>query len=241
MQKSHRSSDSLLAFRAIRLSRLFSAWPEELAREVSARARIIRAAAGDKFVRQGQVLEGLYVIVSGCVEIGSDRSDGRRYVRRYAEPGYIFGFPSIFDGKGTSFFYVAHQATQLVLVQKSVFLSILERHPQLWRSVVREVVGNQRLVLSAIEEWMFEGLRVRLTRLLVSLATAFGTRETAGTAIQIRLTKDDLGDLLGVTRQSVSKELRRLEREGLVISAYGRLTLIDQAALGRIANSPAQD
>lgn len=204
-------------------------------RQVAVGAKIIRAAAGDTFVCQGQVLDGLYVIVSGCVEIGTDRPDGRRYIRHYAEPGYIFGFPSVLDGKGTSFSYVAHQMTQLVLVQKSVFLSILEKHPPLWPSVAREVVGNQRLVLSAMEEGMFESLRVRLTRLLVSLATAFGTRETAGTAIQIRLTKDNLGDLLGVTRQSVSKELSRLEKEGLLISSYGRLTLIDQSALSRIA------
>ena len=232
------SEDRLLVQRTFRNSRLFKDWPDEQVQELCAGARVIRAAGGENIVRQGEVLNGLYVIATGCVEIGLARADGRHFIRRFAEPGYVFGFPSVFDGKGTSFSYKAHELAQLVFVRKPDFLSILERHPELWLSVVREVVGYQRLTLDAIEESMFERFEVRLARLLVSLAEAFGVREGRGTAIHIKLTQDSLGHLLGATRQSVSRELKRFEKDGLIIINYGRITLANPPALERIAQAP---
>jgi CRP-like cAMP-binding protein len=229
------AGDDLFVRRTIRNLRLFKSWPEGPLEDICAGSRVIRATAGENLVRQDQVLNGLYVVAAGCVEIGSTRLDGRRYIRRFAEPGYVFGFPSMFDGKGTTFSYAAHETTQIVFVQKSKFLEILALHPELWLSVVREIVGNHRMTLVTIEESMFESLSIRLARLLVSLADAFGTREDLGTAIHIKLTQDSLADLLGATRQSVSRELKRLESGGLVIIQYGRVTLTDPAALARVA------
>jgi CRP/FNR family cyclic AMP-dependent transcriptional regulator len=217
---------------------VFRQWPEAQLEEICAGAREIRAEAGKAVLRQGQVVDGLYVIVAGSLEVGTAQRDGRRYIRRYAEPGSAFGFMSLFDGQGSPYSYVAHDPAQLLFIEKSVLLAVLMRHPGLWLSVAEVLARFQRVALAVLEERIFESLRVRLARALVSLANAYGTREGEHAGIAIRITQDNLGSLLGVTRQSVSKELKGFEREGLIAIEYGRIVLADTAALEEMAREP---
>ena len=160
-------------------------------------------------------------------------------MRRFAELGLIVGLMSMFDGEGAPHLYLAHLPTQLVFVPKLTLLPILSRNDQLWLSIVRQMAAYQRQFLSSMADGLFQTLRVRLARAVVSLTRAYGTKAVGQQTIRIRLTQEDLGALLGVTRQSISKELRLLELEGVLRVGYGKLMVTDQDALGRVADEPA--
>ena len=217
--------------RALRVFPLFEKWPDSQRRELIPAARLVCVNPGETLIRQGEVLEGLYGIVSGAVEVASTQQDGRWYTRRLALPGMISGFLSSIDKQGSPYYYIALEPTTALFVKWPDFVDILERHPQLWMGVVTELLKVQRLTLAVIEEHIFESARVRMVRLLMHLASMHGKRER-GTMVRIPLTQDKLASLLGISRQSTSKELKLLERAGVVGRGYGSL-LVDLEKIGR--------
>ena len=213
------------AYRALKQVHLFCNWPDDLLRQAADASKMLEADAGDEFVHVGQVLEGLYVIASGAVAIGVHNSDGRRYLRRYAARGQVYGMLSMLDGKGCPQFYMSRLATKIIVVPKFIILSALEQHPRLWWALVQQWAVYHRNHLDAIHRIAFEPLRARLLRALLEYATQFGAKEAPKQGAELQLTQDELAALLGVTRQSVSRELKRLEREGHIQIVYGGIVL----------------
>lgn len=222
------------AYRVLKQVGLFQDWPDGFLMKAADACKTLDVGAGEEFIHVGQVLDGLYVIVSGTVAIGVHSSDGRRYLRRYAASGQVYGLLSMLDGRGNPQFYTSRGATRIIVVPKAVILSALDQHPRLWWSLVRQLSVYHRNHLAAIHQLAFDPLRVRLLRVLLSYAAQFGARGMPQTPVELRLTQDELADLLGVTRQSVSRELKRLEREGHVQVVYGGLVLRTSSELAGI-------
>ena len=186
---------------------------------------VIDARVDEDVVRQGQVLDGLYVIASGELAIGVLNRDGRRYVRRYAGRDQVYGLLSMFDRKPTPQFFSARVTSRVIFVPKAVVLEALERHPELWWGVVQWWSGIHRALLAGLHEIAFDTLRVRLVRALLAYARQFGMRELPATPVELRINQDELARLLGMTRQSVSREVKGLERDGLIEVVYGGVVL----------------
>lgn len=193
-------------------------------------ARVLTAGPGHVIVRQGRVVDGLYGVISGLVEIGSSSADGHRFIRRFGEPGQMWGFLSVFDGQGSPYFYFAHDTAQLLFIQKSDFLEFLDEFPDMWVSVVRELTRVHRETLKDIEELLFANLNVRLARLLLSLGKSNEDKD-APHGGRLKITQEQLAALLGVTRQSVSKELRALEDARIIEISYRGISILDAALL----------
>ena len=233
MRRPEPVEDDAFVHMAIGVVNLFKPWPRHLVDEIEKDMLVIRARPGDTIIQQGEVLLGLYAIATGRVEVGSINAEGRRYVRRIGVPGEMSGFLSVFDENGSPYSYRAQESTQILYLPKPAFFSLLHRHPDLWPRIAQDLVRSVRIMTVAVEEQIFESLRVRIARWLVSQAEDTGERQ--GTSVRVRITQDSLAALLGVTRQSVSKELKKLESEGLIRISYGHIDLPSRLALERVA------
>ena len=230
------SGDATRAERTLATVDPFREWPAASLRMLGTAARTLELAVGQTLVAQRQQVKGIYVIASGDIEVGTVSDDGRSYVRRFAHPGMLFGMISVLDGQGSPYSYIAHERSTLLFVPKDALLSALAHRPILWESVARFVAGFQRKALAAIDENMFVPLRNRLARTLVTLAMTRGApAHPPAVAVRVRTTQHDVANLLGVSRQSVSRELKLLERQGLVRIDYRAITLLDPSAVGRYA------
>jgi CRP-like cAMP-binding protein len=73
--------------------------------------------------------------------------------------------------------------------------------------------------------------------LLLMLVDQHGRGSQSGIEIDLKLSQDEFADMLGVTRQSLNRELKNLEKQGLISIAYSRITLVDMPALQCLARS----
>ena len=138
----------------------------------------------------------------------------------------MFGFVSVFDGLGSPHTYVAHADSEATYIPRNPLMRALETRNDLWLAVVRQMSSNHRTALQAIEDTLFTSTRRRLAIALVNTSERHGLLQ-AGGGIEVSLTQDELANLLGVTRQSISKELKRFERDGLLQIHYRRMLLLD--------------
>ena len=227
----------LLLNRALQEARPVGTWPVSCVKELIAATRVKTFEPDSWILRRGEPVNFLYIVVSGIVEISASSADGSRLTIRYAGPGWSFGLLGLVDGNPMNHSCRAHERTAVALLPKEVLFSILKREPTLWESVAREVAERNRFILRQFAEQAFEPLRVRLARVILILAESYGSECNDGVVVNLRLAKDKLGEMLSVSRQSVTKEIKPLETEGVIRMNYGRILILDMEALRAIARA----
>src|SRR5690606_5114083 len=113
----------------------FSSWPESALRALRTGARLRSAPPGSTVILQTYPVHGVYSIVEGSIEVGSTQAAGRRFIRRFAKPGTLFGLVSVLDGQGSPYTYLAHTKVLLLYVERTALLAALSKDPPLWRDI----------------------------------------------------------------------------------------------------------
>ncbi len=224
-----------LALRALQAAQPFKDWPLDVLQALAAHGRVDTYPRDTYILNRGQVTNALYIVISGIVEISAASIDGGKLIIRYGSSGWVFGLLNLLDGLPMNHYFRAHEPTTTVALPKAALLGALHRSPQLWESVVAEVAQRNRFILQQFAELAFDPLRTRLARAILILAQSYGTPSEAGVEVELRLAKHKLGELLGVSRQSVTKEMKRLGAEGIVAMHYGRISILDLPALSTLA------
>ncbi|HEY0915037.1 MAG TPA: Crp/Fnr family transcriptional regulator [Solimonas sp.] len=199
----------------------FRELPPDVVTQFAAMAVRRRLADGELLFAQGDAPDGLWNVVSGRIRAGSVSGDGKELLVMQFEPGAWFGEISMFDGLPRTHDSRAVGATEMLMLPRDKFLAVLAAQPELYPHFVKMLCRKLRLAFSYIEDAQFASLPARLARRLIDL----------------HLPQDDLGRMLGASRQSVSKELKTLEAGGVVVVDYGKLRVRDLAALQKIADA----
>lgn len=230
-------SDQDFAERALRISEPFRQWPADVLHGLARQSNVLEFPHGAVVLSRGQIVRAIYVIGSGGVETHVGGSDGRQFIFRYSEPGRTFGLLSFVDGGKLPHESVAVETTRMVAIPFSAMEEAMTLDSRLWIAVARELAGRFRRQIALTEESTFEPARVRLARELLNLSESHGEAGPTGTVLRLRLTQARMGELIGVSRQTVTTHLRELIGSGLVKWRYGNVTLCNIPALKKIAAS----
>ncbi|MEN2978540.1 Crp/Fnr family transcriptional regulator [Tistrella bauzanensis] len=209
--------------------------PEDAARLLAAAGTRRRLGDGQLIHAKGDEADALFGIVSGAVRIASAGNDGRELIIAVLEPGEWFGEIALIDGGRRTHDAVTLGETELLVVPKPAFHRLLADHATLSHQLLVLLCRRLRMTFSALEDEAFLPLDRRLAKRLLALADAYGEPDGAATRIALHLPQEELGHMLGASRQTINRLLGTWARDGLIIRAYGRITLTDRAALTRIA------
>jgi len=173
-------------------------------------------SAGEMIFGEGEPCSGLYIIESGSVRIFKSSAGGREQVLSIDGPGGSIAELPVFDGGNYPASAQAVTATTLVFVSKQDFHSLCIQHPEVALKVLRVVGGRLRRLVGIIEELSFTTVRHRLAALLVRLAKTEGVHSTSGVAFTLPVNNNELAAQIGTVRELVSRNLSRLQAEGLI-------------------------
>lgn len=217
----------------------FRPLPEDIVSQLAGMARRRDLVDGELLYAKGDAPEGLYCVLKGGVRTVSTSSDGKELLLMQFEAGGWFGEISMFDGLGRSHDARAVGATQVLILPRDRFLALLARQPELYPHFMKMLCWKLRLAFAYIEDAQFEPLTVRLARRLLDLQTLYGKPVDGGQLIDLHLPQDDLGRMLGASRQGINKDLKSWEARGWIELRYGQLVIRDAAALRHIADHGA--
>lgn len=205
--------------------------PDDIVAQLAAIAMHRRLGDGELLFAKGDAADGLYGVITGRVRISTAGSDGRELIVNLFEPGGWFGEISMFDGLPRTHDARAVGVTELLLIPRERFLSLLVERPTLYPHFLRMLCSKLRRSFAWIEYEAFLPLPARVALRLLELARAYGEETPEGTLIRLHLPQEELGRMLNVSRQSISKELNALRERGCIHIEYGRVLVRDRAAL----------
>ena len=208
---------------------LFADLSEEELRAVAARTATRHIAAGEQLFAEGDICQGFFVIQSGEVKIYKTAASGREQVLTIERAGDTIAELPVFDGGPYPASAVAINDATLLFVSKRDFRALVLEHPEVGLKVLRTVGSRLRRLVGLIEELSFTTVRGRLAMLLVRLARTEGRELTLPS-------NQELAAQIGTVRELISRNLGRLQAEGLIRVDGKRVIVPDVEALAGSAD-----
>jgi CRP-like cAMP-binding protein len=173
---------------------------------------------GRVVVNQGSPGDAVYVVASGYLKVCMSGHDGGTTTLGIMERGDVLGELSLFDGGPRSATVVALTRATLVVLRRETFLSIVENNVHLALSVLALMGRRLRQLSERSDDVGSLCVGARLARRLVLLAERYGQQTgPRRLRIAVKLSQQELGDMIDATRESVNTHLKLWEREDLLV------------------------
>ena len=184
---------------------------------------------GSLILSQGDAGEALFLISSGQVKVGVVAEDGREVILSVLGPGSFFGEMALLDDEPRSAHVTAMDDTTLLQLRRDDFRSRLSSAPELAEALLRELTRRLRRADDTIASLMLLDVNGRIAHLLLELAREEGGE--SGTRITRRLTHASIGQMVGASRETVSRTMRNLVLRNVVAVTRKEIVLLDPSAL----------
>ena len=184
-----------------------------------------RYAPGEMVFGEGEPCTGLYVVERGHIRVFKTSAAGREQVLTIDGPGSSVAEIPVFDGGLYPASGAAVDEATLLFIGKQDFQALCLAHPQVALKVLRVVGARLRRLVGIIEELSFTTVRHRLVSLLFRLAQREGRQTAEGLEFSLPANNQELASQIGTVRELVSRNLSRLQVEGLV-KVEGRTVMV---------------
>lgn len=176
---------------------------------------LLKFDAGELIFSESDPCLGLFVVQSGALRVFKMAANGREQILTVERAGGTVAELPVFDGGAYPASTVAAEDSEVVFIKKEDFRALCLQHPEVALKVLKMVGKRLRGLVGIIEELSFTTVRQRLIAYLLKLAaTAPGGRK--GIEIELPVSHQELAAELGTVRELVSRNLSRLQAEGLI-------------------------
>jgi CRP/FNR family transcriptional regulator, cyclic AMP receptor protein len=186
--------------------------------------------AGATVFERGDPGDGLFAVLVGTVRIGNRSADGKDAVFNLIKPGEIFGEIALLDGRERTADAQAATDCTLLLIDRRDFIPLLTGQPELAMKLIELLCARLRHTSEQVEDMLFLDLPRRLAKTLLWLTANSPSRRLA-------ITQREVGQIVGMTRESTNKQLRDWEEQKWVRLERGGILVLDTEALAEIAAS----
>ncbi len=167
----------------------------------------------------------LFILNHGSVKITRMSDDGREVILSILGDGDFFGEMSIFDGESRSANVIALEDSEVFVLKRGDFLDLLEKHPKIAIALLQELAIRLRRSDQQIEGLSLSDAESRIAMSIIRLAEDLGVIKLGQVIIDNLPFQQDVANMAGTSRETVSRMLKLLERKGW-IQRRGRQLII---------------
>lgn len=193
----------------------------------------------DTIFTPGDPDDQLYFLLTGTIRLYKMYGDYKEATTALLKESGIFGKLSLVEGRWQDVFAEAVTEVEVAGVQKSVLETVLKRQPEFAMKLFSSLSERLRQSDEVIESLLHREVSTRLATLLLNLSDRFGQQNGSGTLLDVRLTHQDLANMIASTREAVSKVMSELQREGCIEVRNHRIVIRDRETLVEYSNGPS--
>jgi CRP/FNR family cyclic AMP-dependent transcriptional regulator len=181
----------------------------------------------DFIVREGDPGSTFFFLVSGSVSVCRIMPDGREMILAILKEGDFFGEMAMFDSSLRSASIKTLTDVEVGAIRYTDFLVLLDENPRVGRSLAIALSERLRAANALIAATTSQDIRARLASLLLNLSSQFGEPVDTGTRITLRLTNQEMANMIATTRETVNRTLNRFWDEKLVDMRTAHVIIAD--------------
>ena len=169
----------------------------------------------------------LFIILKGKVKVTTFSESGKEVIFSILSEGDFFGDMSLMDGKPRSATVISIEESELRLLRRNDFIKLIEKHPRIALKLLEELTSRLRKADERIESLAIHDVTGRLAGILLQLAEERGEKDDKSVLIKARPTHQELANMVGTTRETVTRVLKQLENKKYINMSGKDLLILD--------------
>jgi CRP/FNR family transcriptional regulator len=190
---------------------------------------------GQVIFQEGAHSFGIYCINSGKVKLTHSGDDGREQIIRLGKAGDIMGYKALLSGERLTATAIALEDAQVCFIPKDLFLNVLQKDPSLSLEMMRILSSELRKAELKITHLAQKPVRERLAETLLFIHETYGV-ESDGQTLNVRLSREEIANLVGTATESAIRLLSEFRKEGLIELEGKKIRLLQMEHLIKTAN-----
>lgn len=187
--------------------------------------KTLKYSKGETILRAGDLAQGVYFLKSGYAKLNSVSQDGKELTMVIYKAGDFFPVVWTFFGIRPSIYsYEAIVDTKILRAPREQFIEFINTDKEIFLDVTKGIIVRFQTALRRMQYLTFGDASAKLASILLICGRDFGVEENNKIEIQLPLTHKDIANLVGVTRETVSVELKKFDRKGII--SYNKKLII---------------
>jgi len=189
---------------------------------------------GTTIVSKGDPGNSLIVVISGTIKISVSSPDGRSAILNLIGPGEIFGEVAVLDGLSRTADATANSNCEIYVIDRRDFIPFVRSQPALAMKFIELLCTRLRWTSDQVEEVILQNLPGRLASALLRLTEK---HKLAPAGRTIAITQQEISEMVGMTRESINKQLRAWAAQNWVRLEHGAIVVLDVASLRELVEA----
>ncbi|MCE5312271.1 MAG: Crp/Fnr family transcriptional regulator [Nitrospiraceae bacterium] len=180
---------------------------------------------------EGSEPEWFYVCQSGKVKITKLSHEGKELIIEIISPGDFFGGFAVIKGFPYPANAVAMEDTSVIRISRQDIISLIEKYPAVMHAIMSNLGMRVRDFHTSLKSIALDKVESRIVSVLLKLAEKSGVQDGADVVIDMRLTKQDIAEMVGTTVETSIRVMSQLKKTGAVSEKDGRIVLTNMGLL----------
>ena len=191
--------------------------------------------AGQAIFGEGSRPAGLYCVHEGRVKITKSGGDGKEQIIRLVRPGDLLGYRALVAGSAHATSAIALSDCTVCLIPKLAVSQQLSDNPLFSSAILQLLAANLGDTAERMLHLAYKPVRERLAEALLLLLRTYHPAEAASLPFTIAISREDLGALMGTTKETTTRMLSEFKQEGLLTTQGSAITILAPRRLSAIA------
>jgi CRP/FNR family transcriptional regulator, cyclic AMP receptor protein len=206
--------------------------------QLSRYAKYTTLKRGTTIVSKGDPGNSLIAVISGTVKISVSSPDGRSAILNLIGPGEIFGEVAVLDGLARTADATANTNCEIYIIDRREFLPFVRSQPALAMKLIELLCMRLRWTSDQVEQVILQNLPGRLASALIRLTEK---HKLAPGGRTIAVTQQEISEMVGMTRESINKQLRIWSTRNWVRLEHGAIVVLNAEPLQTLAEAGSGD
>ena len=193
-----------------------------------------RLDKGDFVFRSGENAGGVHFLKSGKIKVSQPVSNGKEVILWFCFGGDIFGLAEAAQHGEREVSAQACENSEILSIPQTRFNIYLFEHPQVMFLLLQVMSSRLRCLSETMANIAGQQVHTRLARLMLWLCARYGQREGDNVVMKVHLTHQEIADMIGATRQTVTSIMGDFKRQGILETRDHYIHIIDKKLLGTL-------
>lgn len=205
---------------------LFSSLTDEELIQISNRIIVKEFARNETILLEEETNTFMYIILLGKVKVVQTTAGGKEIILAIHQAERFFGELSLIDGKTSSATVMAMEESLIAIISKENFYALLYSQSKVLENLLHILCSRLRESWKRIHILNFREAPQRMKMLFTILSGENGKNTPEGTIINLKLTHQEMADMAGLTRETVTRVLGQWQKDGLITVSRNRFILL---------------